>query len=133
MYFSQCEGSYPSATSYFCESGWIVNFDTSFDVTPYREFLSSYKIGDLGTIRIGNSGTSKIVGIGHVVLETNISYTLRLKGVRHVEDVLFNPISTGRLDDESFLSTLGNESSKLSKGSLVVERGKKCFSSVIPR
>ena len=74
---------------------------------------------------MGNSGTSRKVGIGDVVLETSVGGTLRLKEVRHVEDLRFNLLSTGKLDDKGFVSTLGNGTWKLSKGSMVVARAKK--------
>ena len=111
-----------------CESGWIVDFRASFYATPHRSFLSSYKAGDFGTVRMGNSGASKIVGMSNIILETSIGCSLILKDVRHVEDFCYNLISTGRLDDEGYMNTLGNGSWKLSKGSLVVARGKKCCS-----
>ena len=46
---------------------------------------------------MGNSGVSKIVGIGDIFLETNIENKLVLKDVRHVLDIHLNLISTSRL------------------------------------
>ena len=74
---------------------------------------------------MGNSGVSKIVGIGDVCLETTIGNKLVLKDVRHVPDIRLNLISTGRLDDEGFTNSFGESKWKLTKGSLVVARGKK--------
>ena len=74
---------------------------------------------------MGNSGVSKIVGIGDVCLETNIGNKLVLKNVRHVLDICLNLISTSRLDDERFTNYFGENKWKLTKGSLVVARGKK--------
>ena len=74
---------------------------------------------------MGNSGVSKIVGIGDVFLETSIRNKLVLKDVRHVPDIRLNLISIGRLDDEGFTNSFGESKWKLTKGSLVVARGKK--------
>ena len=72
-----------------------------------------------------NSGVSKIVGIGDVCLETSIGNKLVLKDVRHLPDIRLNLISTGKLDDEGFTNSFGESKWKLTKGSLVVVRGKK--------
>ena len=74
---------------------------------------------------MGNSGVSKIVGIGDVFLETFIGNKLVLKDVRHVLDICLNLISTGRLDDEGFTYSFDESKWELTKGSLVVARGKK--------
>ena len=62
------------------------------------------------------------MGIGDVFLETSIGTKLVLKDV---PDIRLNLISTGRLDDEGFTNSFGESKWKLTKGSLVVERGKK--------
>ena len=74
---------------------------------------------------MGNTSVSKIVGIGDVCLETIIRNKLVLKDVRHVLDIRLNLISTSRLDDEGFENSFGGSKWKLTKGSLVVARGKK--------
>ena len=74
---------------------------------------------------MGNDESVKIAGIGDVYLETEIGTRLVLKDVRRVQDIHLNLISTGRVDDEGFCSTLKNGQCKLTKGSLVVAKGKK--------
>ena len=74
---------------------------------------------------MGNKGVSKIVGIGDVFSETSIGNKLVLKDVRYVPNIRLNLISTGRLDDEGFTNSFGESKWKLTKGSLVVARGKK--------
>ena len=73
---------------------------------------------------MGNSGVSKIVGIGDVCLETSIRNKLVLKDVRRVPDIRLNLISIGRFDDEGLTNSFGESKWKLTKGSLVVARGK---------
>ena len=48
-----------------------------------------------------------------------------LKDVRHVLEMHFSLISVGKLDDEGYHSHLGEGKWKLTKGSLVLARGKK--------
>ena len=65
------------------------------------------------------------MGIGDIFLETSIGNKLVLKDSRHVSDIRLNIISTSRLHDEGFTNSFGECKWKLTKGSLVVARGKK--------
>ena len=76
-------------------------------------------------VRMGNDGASKIIGMGDVSLETNTGCELLLKNMRHVSDMRLNLISVGKLDDEGYESYFGRQRWKLTKGSLVMARGKK--------
>lgn len=107
------------------ESDWVFDSGASFHVTPHGNSFSTYSSGDFGNVKMGNSGASKIVGIGDICLETNQGLKLLLKDVRHVPDIRLNLISTGRLDDDGFASWFGENKCKLTKGSLVVARGRK--------
>ena len=107
------------------DSNWVIDSSASFHVTSHSDFFTFYKTGDFGNVRMGNSGVSKIVGIGDVCLDTSIGNKLVLKDVRYVPDICLNLISIGRLDDEGFTNSFGESKWKLTKGSLVVARGKK--------
>jgi hypothetical protein len=74
---------------------------------------------------MGNEAKCKIVGMGDIQLETDIGCKLILKDVRHVPEMSFNLISIGKLDDEGYHNYLGGGQWKLSKGSLILARGKK--------
>jgi len=50
---------------------WIVDSGASFHVSPHEDFFSNYKKGDYGTMKMENHVTSKIVGIGDIVLVTD--------------------------------------------------------------
>ena len=107
------------------ETSWVIDSGASIHTTSRIEFFSSYKPGEFGVVRMGNDESIKIAGIGDVYLETEIGTRLVLKDVRRVQDIHLNLISTGRVDDEGFCSTLKNGQCKLTKGSLVVVKGKK--------
>ena len=61
-------------------------------------------------------------------METNNGTVLFLKNVKHIQDIRMNLISMGKLDDEWFCNTFHDSQWKLTRGSMVVARGKKCSS-----
>ena len=98
----------------------MVDTGASFHVTSRKDIFSSYIAGDFGSVRMGNDGASKIIGMGDVSLETNTGCELLLKNVRYVSDMRLNLISVGKLDDEGYESYFGRQIWKLTKGSLVM-------------
>ena len=75
------------------ESDWVFNSGASFHVTLHGNFFSTYCSSDFGSVKLGNSDASKIVGIGDICLETNQGLRLVLKDVRHVPVICLNSIS----------------------------------------
>lgn len=53
-------------------------------------------------MKMGNDGSSLIIDIGDILLETNNGNCLILKKVKHIFDVRLNLLSTGKLDDEGY-------------------------------
>ncbi|CAJ2642239.1 unnamed protein product [Trifolium pratense] len=105
------------------DSTWIIDSGASYHVTPRRDFFSSYTIGDFGTVKMGNEGVCKIVGMGDVWVETSIGCKLQLKNVRHVPDIRLNLISIKTLDIEGYHTYFGGGGiCKITKGSLVVAK-----------
>ena len=64
------------------ESDWVINYSILFHVT-HCDFFTPYCSGGIGSIKMGNNGTSKIRGIEDIYLETNLRTKLLLKDVRH--------------------------------------------------
>ena len=110
------------------ETDWVIDSRASFHVTSLADFFTSYSQGEFGNVRMGNENVSKIVGMGDICLETNIGCKLLLRDVRHVPDIRLNLISAGKLDDEGYTNNFSDGKWKLSKGSLVVAKGKKTCS-----
>ena len=77
---------------------------------------------------MGNNSYANIVGNEDICVETSIGYTLELKNVQHVLDMRLNLISTHILDKEGYGNYFGDGKWRLSKGSLVLARGKICCS-----
>ncbi|VFQ75020.1 unnamed protein product [Cuscuta campestris] len=109
----------------FQDCTWIIDSGASCHLTPHREFFSSYTSGDFGYVKMGRGDkSSKIVGMGTVCLKTNTGCRLILRDVRHVPEFRFSLISAGGLDGDGYVSRLGEGKWKLTKGSLIVARGK---------
>lgn len=68
--------------------------------------------GDFDRIWMGN--------VGDIISETSAGYWLPLKNMRHIPDIHLNLISTGKLDDEGYVSKFVDEEWKLTKGPLVI-------------
>ena len=98
----------------------------SFYATPRRDFFTYYRTGDFVIIRMENNGVSYIGGIGDVVFRTFEDNELILREVIHAPYLRLNLISGGKLDEEGYTSQLGRGWQKLTKGPLVIIRGKRC-------
>ncbi|CAH9132849.1 unnamed protein product [Cuscuta epithymum] len=108
------------------DSSWVVDSGATCHVTSQRDFYSSYTPGNFGNVRMGNNGLSKIVGIGDICLKFDTGIELVLHIVKHVPDMRLNLISAGLLDDDGYSNNFGNGIWKLTRGSLIVARGKRC-------
>ncbi|GJS04087.1 putative RNA-directed DNA polymerase [Tanacetum coccineum] len=81
--------------------------------------------GDFGVVRMGNTGLSRIAGIGDICLKFDTGMELVLHNVKHVPDIRLNIISTGLLDEDGYHNSSGNGLWKVTLGSLIVVRGKR--------
>ena len=110
------------------ETSWVIDSGASIHATPRKDFFTSYTSNDFGSVRMGNDGLAKPIGMGDVCLETSNGTVLFLKNVKHISGIRMNLISTGKLDDERFYNTFHDSRRKLTKGSMMVAKGKKCSS-----
>ena len=69
---------------------WVVDTATSYHATPNRELFNTYKVGDFGCVKMGNTANSNIVGIGDICIQKNVGYQLMLRDVRHVRNLHLN-------------------------------------------
>ena len=97
---------------------WIMDSGASFYVTPHREWFIRYDAKRTGRVRLGNNFACDIKGIGNIKLKFQSGATFLLKDICHVLDLTKSLISTGQLDDEGYTCIYGNNSWKISKGSL---------------
>ena len=60
---------------------WVVDSAATHQVIRTKELFTTYKAGDFGTVKMGNTNYLKIVGIGDVCIKTNVGFTVILKNV----------------------------------------------------
>ena len=108
------------------EIEWVIDTGASYHATPRRDLFATYKAGDFGNVKMGNDSFSKICGVGDICITTNVGCTLVLKDVRHVPDLRLNLMSGLALDRQGYVSQFGENAWKLTRGSLVVAKGKVC-------
>ena len=108
------------------DTEWVVDTASSYHVTPHKDFFTTYKAGDFGTVKMGNSSFSEIAGIGDVKIQTNVGSTITLKDVRHVPDLRLNLLSGVALDKQGYGHQFCNGAWKLTKGTMVIARGHIC-------
>ena len=77
---------------------WVVDSASSHHVISIKELFTTYKARDFGTMKMGNSSYSKIVGIGDLCIKTNVGSTVILKDVQHVPNLRMNVFSTLTID-----------------------------------
>jgi len=77
------------------ETSWVIDSGASVHATSRRDFFTSYRSGDFGSVKMGNNGLAQAVGIGDVCLETRNGTRLVLNNVKHIPDIRLNLISTG--------------------------------------
>uniref|UniRef100_A0A2N9FE34 Reverse transcriptase Ty1/copia-type domain-containing protein n=1 Tax=Fagus sylvatica TaxID=28930 RepID=A0A2N9FE34_FAGSY len=75
---------------------------------------------------VDSAATHHVVVVVHHVQSRRLGY-LMLKNVRHVPDLCFNLISTPVMDRAGYCNHLGNGRWKLTKGPMVVARGRICY------
>lgn len=77
---------------------WVVFIATFYHATPCWEMFTTYKTGDLGTVKMDSTSHSKIVGVSDAYIQTDICCTMTLKNVQHVPDLRLNLNSGTSLD-----------------------------------
>ena len=102
------------------EASWVIDSGASIHATPRKDFFTSYTFGDFGSVRMGNDGSAKAIGMGDVRLETNTGTVLFFKNVKHIPNICMNLSSIGKLDDEGLCNTFHDSQWKLTRGSMVV-------------
>ena len=79
-------------------------------------------------VKMGNKSVSQIAGIGDICIQTSMGCTLMLKDVQHIPNLCLNLISMHMLDNDRYNHFISSGNCKLTKGSLVVARGRLCCS-----
>ncbi|KAE8697500.1 Retrovirus-related Pol polyprotein from transposon TNT 1-94 [Hibiscus syriacus] len=103
---------------------WILDSGASFHSTPCQEIMENYVNDDFERVHLADDKTLKIVEKGDLRLKLPNQTTWTLKGVRHISGLKRNLISVGQLDGEGYNTTFSGCKWKITKGALVIARGK---------
>lgn len=103
---------------------WVMDSGASFHATSHREYFSEYIQGYYGQVFLGDDHPCSIVGIGKIRMKLQNGNILVLNGVRDIPDLRRNRVSSSMLDKEGFVTSFGENSWKVTKGSLILVRGK---------
>lgn len=104
---------------------WILDSGESQHVTPCKDNIDAYNIGDYGRAHLGNNRLCSIVGVGDVQIKMKDGQDILLKHVKHVPEMHMSLISMGWLDDEGYSTIFEKGGWKISKGALVMAKGPK--------
>ncbi|KAH1064501.1 hypothetical protein J1N35_029488 [Gossypium stocksii] len=92
---------------------------------PNREWFSTYSSVEGGVVRMGNNSSSKVIGIGTVKIRIQDGTIRTLSDVRYVPDLRKNLISSSILDLKGCKINIKSSDIKVSRGSLVLLKGKR--------
>eukprot|EP00253_Pinus_taeda_P008132 PITA_08132 len=106
----------------------MVDSAASFHATPDKKYFHDYVQGDFRQVHLGDDKPCKIVGMGKVLIKQHNGNQWLLKEVRHVPDLKKNLISIGQLGGEDCVTTFTDKAWKVTKGALVIAKGKKVSS-----
>jgi len=104
---------------------WILDFGASFHCTPHHEMMQNYVAGDHSVVYLTDGQPMDIVGIGDVQIKTMNGSIWNLQNVMHVPGLKKKLISVGQLDDSGHSILFLGGMWKVSKGAMVLARGKK--------
>lgn len=103
---------------------WIIDTICTFHMSPNKDWFSSYKTLTSGDVLMGNKSSCKINDIGIVKIKRFDGIVQILTNVRHVLDLKRNFISLSTLDLNRYKFIGEGKVIKVSKGALVVMKGK---------
>ncbi|KAG8475541.1 hypothetical protein CXB51_032350 [Gossypium anomalum] len=106
-------------------SKWILDSGCSFHMCPNREWFSTYSSVESGVVRMGNDSSSKVIGIGTVKIKMHDGTIKTLSDVRYVPDLRKNLISLSILDLKGCKINIEWSGIKVSRGALVLLKGKR--------
>ncbi|XP_068653869.1 uncharacterized protein [Aristolochia californica] len=104
---------------------WILDSRASFHTSYLREIMQNYVAGDFGKVYLADGEALNVVGMGDIDIAFPNKNKWTLQKVRHIFELKKNLISVGQLDDCSHSVVFSDSTWKVTKGTLVLARGKK--------
>ncbi|KAG8472883.1 hypothetical protein CXB51_034847 [Gossypium anomalum] len=106
-------------------SEWILDSGCSFHMCPNREWFSAYSSVEAGVVHMGNDSSSKVIGIGTVKIKIHDGTIRTLSDVRYIPNLRKNLISLSILDLKGCRINIELSDIKISRGALVLLKGKR--------
>ncbi|KAL0447561.1 UNVERIFIED_CONTAM: Retrovirus-related Pol polyprotein from transposon TNT 1-94 [Sesamum latifolium] len=98
LYVKDCsDGDMLSVSTNQFMDVWLLDFGCSYHITPNREWFTSYRSGNSGSIYLGDDRCCNIVGVGDVRIKMYDGTVRTLFDVRHIPDLKTNLIFLGTL------------------------------------
>lgn len=104
---------------------WILDSGASFHTSSHREIMQNYVAGDFGKVYLADGEALNVVGMGDIDIALPNKSKWTLQKVRHIPELKKNLISVGQLDDCGHSVVFSENSWKVTKGAMVLARGKK--------
>ena len=113
------------STTQFTDA-WILDSGCSYHIMPNREWFTTYRSANSGSVYLGDDRCCNIVGIGDVRIRMYDGTVRTLCDVRHIPDLTKNLISLGTLHKNGFIPKADEdrETIRIVRGALTVMKGK---------
>ena len=69
---------------------WLLDLGSTYHMCPKREWFSTYKSYDGGSVLMGNDDVCKTVGIDNICMRMSDGHVTTLMNMRHVLDLKKN-------------------------------------------
>ena len=103
---------------------WIMDSGESFHACHSREVMQNFK-HYRGKVKLADNKTLDITGVGDVSVKTTLGTNWILKDVKFIPNLKWMLILVDQLDDEGHRIEFGDGQWKVTKGSMVIARGRK--------
>ncbi|KAH1091748.1 hypothetical protein J1N35_019005 [Gossypium stocksii] len=115
----------PTSDNSKLTSEWIRDSECSFHMCPNREWFSTYSSVEGGVVHMRNDSSIKVIGIGTIKIKIHDGTIRTLSDVRYVLDLQKNLISLRILDSKGCRINIELSGIKVSRGVLVLLKGKR--------
>lgn len=107
------------------KNAWILNSGCTYHMCPVKTWFEEITESKQGIVVQGNDNSCQVKGIGTIRLQMHDGINRILKDVRFLPELKRNLISLGTLESSVYELKLENRVLKVSRGSLLVIKGKK--------
>jgi len=104
---------------------WLLDSGCTYHMCPKREWFSTFKPYDEGTVLMGNDAVCKTVGIDNIRMRMFDEHVRTLINVRHVQDLKKNLLSLGDLEARGYKFSGVNGVIKVTRGSMMILKGER--------